>query len=287
MAKFKRVVSATLALSAVFASVGLFSACETAHPEVQITLSFNNQDYTLDYTLYRKLAPATVEHFLTLAENGYYDGLCVHDYADSRMYTGGYSYQDGAANGGLIYKNYYEIAKSYIPQTVWQDQAKTLPTYTLYGEFSDNKFSVKNNGHLVESFGSLTMYYTEKEDCEDSVYVQRSDGDGVSSRDYAYNSATSLFYISLTASTKTNKNYCTFGVLSDDSTSELTDLQTAIADYIADNYGEEEDASDDFVTEVTLEVDAYDILVGGADNEATYDVPNEPIVVKKVEVKKY
>ena len=287
MAKFKRVVSAALALSAVCASVATFSACETAHPEVQITLSFNKQDYTLDYTLYRKVAPATVEHFLTLAENGYYDGLCVHDYDDSRMYTGGYSYQDGGANGGLIYKNYYEIVKSYIPQTVWQDQAKTLPTYTLYGEFEGNKFSVKNNGHLLESFGSLTMYYTEKEDCEDSVYVQRSDGDGVSTRGYEYNSATSLFYISLSTGTKTNKNYCTFALLSDDSTSELTALQTAIADYIEDNYGEEEDAAEDFVTDVTLEVDADDIFVGGRDNEETYQVPNEPIVVKKVEVKKY
>ena len=287
MAKFKRVVSAALALSAVCASVATFSACETAHPEVQITLSFNKQDYTLDYTLYRKVAPATVEHFLTLAENGYYDGLCVHDYDDSKMYTGGYSYQDGGANGGLIYKNYYEIVKSYIPQTVWQDQAKTLPTYTLYGEFESNKFSVKNNGHLLESFGSLTMYYTEKEDCEDSVYVQRSDGDGVSTRGYEYNSATSLFYISLSTGTKTNKNYCTFALLSDDSTSELTALQTAIADYIEDNYGEEEDAAEDFVTDVTLEVDADDIFVGGRDNEETYQVPNEPIVVKKVEVKKY
>ena len=287
MAKFKRVVSAALALSAVCASVATFSACETAHPEVQITLSFQNQDYTLDYTLYRKVAPATVEHFLTLAENGYYDGLCVHDYDDSKMYTGGYSYQDGGANGGLIYKNYYEVVKSYIPQTVWQDQAKTLPTYTLYGEFESNKFSVKNNGHLLESFGSLTMYYTEKEDCEDSVYVQRSDGDGVSTRGYEYNSATSLFYISLGTGTKTNKNYCTFALLSDDSTSELTALQTAIADYIEDNYGEEEDAAEDFVTDVTLEVDADDIFVGGRDNEETYQVPNEPIVVKKVEVKKY
>ena len=287
MAKFKRVVSAALALSAVCASVATFSACETAHPEVQITLSFNKQDYTLDYTLYRKVAPATVEHFLTLAENGYYDGLCVHDYDDSKMYTGGYSYQDGGANGGLIYKNYYEIVKSYIPQTVWQDQAKTLPTYTLYGEFESNKFSVKNNGHLLESFGSLTMYYTEKEDCEDSVYVQRSDGDGVSTRGYEYNSATSLFYISLSTGTKTNKNYCTFALLSDDSTSELTALQTAIADYIEDNYGEEEDAAEDFVTDVTLDVDADDIFVGGRDNEETYQVPNEPIVVKKVEVKKY
>ena len=287
MAKFKRIVSAALALSAVCASAATFSACETAHPEVQITLSFQNQDYTLDYTLYRKVAPATVEHFLTLAENGYYDGLCVHDYDDSKMYTGGYSYQDGGANGGLIYKNYYEIVKSYIPQTVWQDQAKTLPTYTLYGEFESNKFSVKNNGHLLESFGSLTMYYTEKEDCEDSVYVQRSDGDGVSTRGYEYNSATSLFYISLSTGTKTNKNYCTFALLSDDSTSALTDLQTAIADYIEDNYGEEEDAAEDFVTDVTLEVDADDIFVGGRDNEETYQVPNEPIVVKKVEVKKY
>ena len=287
MAKFKRIVSTALALTAVVASVGTLSACETAHPEVQITVSFNGEEYTLDYTLYRKLAPATVEHFLTLAENGYYDGLCVHDYDDSRMYTGGYSYQDGAANGGLIYKNYYDIAPSFIPQTVWQDQDKTLPTYTLYGEFSANKFNVENNGRLKEQFGSLTMYYTEKEDNEDSVYVQRSDGNGVSSRDYAYNCATSLFYISLTETAKTNNQYCTFALLNEDSQDELNDLQDAIAEYIAENYGEDEDAADDFVREVTLDADEDDKFVGSAGTEVSYDVPNEPIVISKVEVKKY
>lgn len=287
MAKFKRVVSATLALTAAFSCVGLFSACETAHPEVQITLSFEGNDYTLDYTLYRKVAPATVEHFLTLAENGYYDGLCVHDYDDSKMYTGGYSYQDGATNGGLIYKNYYDIVKSYIPQTVWQDEAKTLPTYTLYGEFSNNKFSVKNDGHLLESFGSLTMYYTEKDDCDDTIYALRSDGKGVTPRAYEYNCATSLFYISLTTTAKTNKDYCTFGTLDESSNDELTNLQTAIADYIAKNYGEADDADEEFTSEVSVNVDEDDAFVGGTENEATYDVPNEPIVVKKVKVKKY
>ena len=106
----KRALCTILAGTGMVASLTMFSACTTNRPQVEIHISFNGESYTLAYRLYRKLAPSTVQHFIELAENGYYDGLCVHDYqADSRMYTGGYTYDANvSANGGLVEKNYFE-----------------------------------------------------------------------------------------------------------------------------------------------------------------------------------
>lgn len=288
----KKAVCAILAVTGVCASLATFTACETNHPTVEMKIEFNDETYTLEYKLYRQLAPSTVNHFLKLAENGYYDGLCVHDYdmSASRLYTGGYSYDESADNGGLVYKDYYNVVKGYAiddPASfwkVWTDSTKTTPTYTLYGEFEANNFVVES-GALAPSFGSLTMYYTTK-DTDARVSVVKSDGE-IGSRAYANNSATSLFYIALSDSTSANTNYCTFATLEDDSVETLEDLQEAIETYIEDNYGDDEGDEEDFVTETYLYVDEDDAYVGDRNSRVSYDVPNEPIVIKSVKVKKY
>lgn len=275
----KRFISTALAITGVCACTATLTACETPHPEVQITLSFNDETYTLDYVLYRNITPATVNHFLALAENKYYDGLCVHDYTSGALYTGAYSYE----NEQLVYKNYYEEVASYIPQTVWFDSEKANPTYTLYGEFEANHFSVEN-GDLSESFGALVMYYSDK-NTESEVYVQRNQDGKLAPRAYEKNSATSQFFISLKETTAENNDYCVFATLKENSVSVLQDLQTAIADYVSDTYGEDEEA--DFVTETEMEIDEDDEMLGGNGSIVTYDVPNEPIVVTSVKVKKF
>lgn len=275
----KRFISTALAITGVCACTATLTACETPHPEVQITLSFNDETYTLDYVLYRNITPATVNHFLALAENKYYDGLCAHDYTSGALYTGAYSYE----NEQLVYKNYFDTVASYIPQTVWFDSEKANPTYTLYGEFEANHFSVEN-GDLSESFGALVMYYSDK-NTESEVYVKRNQDGKLAPRAYEKNSATSQFYISLKESTAENNDYCVFATLKESSVSVLQDLQTAIADYVSDTYGEDEEA--DFVTEKEMEIDEDDEMLGGNGSIVTYDVPNEPIVVTSVKVKKY
>ena len=275
----KRFISAALAITSVCACTATLTACETPHPEVELTLSFNDETYTLEYVLYRDITPSTVNHFLALAENKYYDGLCVHDYSSDALYTGAYSYESEK----LVYKNYFEEVASYIPQTVWRDSEKANPTYTLYGEFESNNFSV-TNGELSEAFGALVMYYSDK-NTEGEVYVQRNQDGKLAPRAYEENSATSQFYISLTGKTSSNNDYCVFATLKDGSVSVLKDLQTAIAEYISDTYGEYE--ASEFVTETEMEIDTDDEMLGGDGSIATYDVPNEPIVVTSVKVKKY
>lgn len=283
----KKMLCATLAGVSVFASVTMFSACTTSHPEVEMKISFNDKTYTLEYKLYRKRAPSTVQHFLELVEKGYYDGLCVHDYNSSseKLYTGGYTYDSAkTADGGLVEKDYFNIVKDWnMTQTVW-DINDDSPVYTLYGEFSDNGFSV-TNGSLKQSYGSLTMYYTSKESCGTYVNTKRSDGKGKDAKLYKYNSATSLFYISLSSSSSSSgTKYCTFATLEDDSVEVLDDLKEAIDEYIEDEY---EGNTEDFAPTAKVVVDEDDRYVGSDKESHEYSVPVEPIVIKSVKVKSY
>ncbi len=287
----KKITCAALATLSALGCATTLTACETAQPEVSIEIAFNGESYSLDYILERNIAPRTVAHFLWLADNGYYDGLCVHDYnlANSRMYTGAYKASESDATS-IVYKRYYDIVATYdnyseFPHSVWLDVEKKNPTYTLRGEFSANNVTVEG-GALQEEFGSLAMYYNDistDEIAKQDVFTVREDREELTKADYQENSATSMFFISLTSSAKTNADYCTFARLDEDSVEVLEDLQEAIEDFIEDNY---EDDSDNFTETLSMPV----IEEGGLFEDSTtvnYNVPKEAIVVKKVNVEKY
>ena len=243
-------------------------------------IEFDGETYTLEYKLYREIAPATVKHFLNLAENKYYDGVCVHDFDESasKMYTGAYTYDASAEFGGIVYKNYYDIVSKYksFNHTVWLDSDKATPTYTLKGEFSANSFKVEN-GALKQSFGSLTMQYTAKNfDEVEDVAVLRADGKKTDNKEYKYNSTTSMFSIYTSTTEAADSAHCTFATLMSKSESVLKDLLAAISDY-----------EGDFVTDYTVDVDRDDALISDLDNTAEYSVPVAPIIIKYVKVTKY
>ncbi len=297
----KKLVCGVLALASLTACVTTATACETDHPEVQMILSFNGKDYKLNYKLYKKITPKTVEHFLTLVNNNYYNGMCVHNYDmdEDKMYMGGYTVAESASdNDGLTEVDYYDTVEGYenFPKNVWMNQKEENgkeigvdPTYTLYGEFSKNNFKVTGgNGALNQTFGSLTMYYydlnVDKEVC--TSFNDPSRKDELAWKDYQYNSATSLFYISLSNTLPELSAYCTFAKLKSDSQETLEDLQDALDEYIEDVYGNEEDPNAEFVNEVTVEiVDGNKMNVQIPDQ--TFYVPNEPIVIKQIKQTKF
>lgn len=276
----KKALCCALAVAGSLACMATFTACETNTPEAQIVLSFQGKTYTLEYEMNRKITPKTVAHFIALADAGYYNGLCVHNYQASKgMYTGGYKY----AEGELVAKDYFSTVTSYIPKSVWLDSSKKTSTYTLYGEFEKNNFSV-TNGTLSESYGSLVMYYTSKSG-DNQVSIERNDGKGMATRSYEYNSATSQFYISLTSGNSKNTSYCVFATLQEDSKSALSSLQSAIDKYVEDTFGEE--AEETFTESETVVIDENDPVMGGHGVSVSYEVPREPIVVKSVKITKY
>lgn len=281
----KKIVSGVLALTCVAACAGTLTACETSHPEAEITLSFNGETYKLNYTLYRKVAPATTKHFIWLVENGYYDGLCIHDYSNSRLYTG--AFESTGEGNGLSSRNYFNFVLnsknlSAFPHSVWEDREKNLPLYTLRGEFKNNSFEV-TNGKLKPEFGALTMYYTEN-NASDDVYVEYASKEGMASRQYRYNSATSMFYISLKAES-TSSSYCTFALLQDGEDEKLKELQADIEDYITDTYGEDEE--DEFTTTKMVTVGEGDRLLENYEKNVYYNVPNSAIVIESIKITKY
>jgi cyclophilin family peptidyl-prolyl cis-trans isomerase len=273
--KAKRIFSGILAVATTVGCLSCMVGCQTSKPKVQMQITFQEETYTLNYTLYRQVAPATVEHFITLAENGYYDGVIVHDYQNSRMYTGAYVFGDASVNSGLEYKKYYDIVKNYkyFPVSVYSQGNEAL--YTLCGEFEGNNLTPEK-GEKKETFGSLTMYYTDKKDDVSDVIVKHPQA-GQGSRNYKYNSATSQFFISLTGEDKTNTDYCTFATLNDDSTEALLDLQTAIEEYLDGNL--------DALEKQLMRIDEDDPFVGTVNKNVTYNVLQESVTITKVTVK--
>ncbi len=279
----KKITTGALALTCVFGCFGTLTACDDGNPEAQMILEFNGEEYVLNYQLHKDKTAATVNHFIWLVENEYYDGLCIHDYqpGNTRLYTGAYSY-DG---GNLEYKNYYEFVQtsknfSSFPQTVWADKEMEDPLLSVYGEFSENLFKVGDNNRdaLKQQYGSLSMYYHAKGDLAEGrkVWVKNSKGE-IIERDYSPNSATSMFFIATNSAM--NNSHCTFATLNN--VDRLEDLEEAIIDYIGD---EDEDW---FVTSKKAIKDPFDPIVGTKNVETTYRVPNEPIVIKSIRMTKY
>ncbi len=285
----KKFISGVLAVTSLAACVVTATSCETNKPEVSITISFNGETYEVNYELDRRVAPRTVKHFLYLAENGYYDGLCVHNYdeANELMYTGGYSYADG----DLVRKDYYTEVANYtnFPTSVWEEKHGDKALYTLAGEFSDNHFKV-TSGELRQTYGSLTMFYNDRTSdsrvCIEYLGERDKDEDDKAWRDYKYNSATSLFYISLSNSSTKNSDYCTFAQMKDSSKETLESFEEALEEYVEENYDSESDANNTFTKTKSMSVNDDDPFEKNKKN-VTYYVPQSPIVIESVKVKKY
>lgn len=270
--------------------VGL-TGCTTSRPELQIKFSFNDETYTLEYVMYRKLAPSTVTHFIELVEKNYYKDMVVHNYTSNKWYMGGYTYdaQNADVLGGLVEKDYFATVASYaLTQTVWLDPNCETPANTVYGEFSSNGFKIDPGDPLAQSFGSLTMYYTAKtweDGTSYKAWAKRVSDGGIDRKDYLPNSATSLFYMSVAATTSAaSSDYCTFATLKSDSKKALNALKDAISEYITDQKEENEDyvfapAVDEIPT------DAGDPYT--QDAETTYNVPLVPIIIKGMKIIKY
>lgn len=315
MSKKIKVAVLTCALASVVTLSASLSACtvKTKHPGARITVDFNSVSYEIDYTLYRNMYPRTVQHFIELADAGYYNDMIVHNYSTSSdWFTGAYSYNkddsltyDTAASKTTyveyLEKNdkeqeYYDLAATdKLTPTVYDygkleydkdGKAKVSPDgklATLIGEFSSNNHVVEQNG-LTTGFGSLKMfYYSDEEDTNKKAAIVNS-FDEVLVHDYKYNRATSVFSMQMGTSTSYSEtNYCVFAKLKNDAAEEkLRDLLEAVSDYISDN-----GLSSKFTTTVTTTVDKLDTYSGTGGIETKFTMTSTPIVIKSVEITKY
>lgn len=298
--KIKRGLCVACAGVTAALSAFAFSACQSSWPKVTINIDFNGKSYSLVYRLYGKFFPQTVKHFTELAEKGFYDGLCVHDYASEGMYTGGYTYN--AETQTLTEQDYFGWAEeNTLTQSVFapagEDGVPTRGLNTLVGEFSANNYEIENNDKKYGSKkeGALVMYYytasnvSGMKDSTQNVSVKRTskrtDVEGEARwydyRSYMYNSATSLFYISASGNgSSVESNYCVFGELyNEDAEEKYDELTAAIEKYMNDNALDEDEFVEKTTKAILTEDPYYNELI-----KATFDVPVEPIVIKSVKV---
>ena len=278
-------------------SAALFAGCTTSnYPEVTITYSFNGEDYAVTYRLSRVDAPRTVQHFIELADAGFYDGMVVHDYQDYTIKSGGYRLEDGE----LVEVDYLSEVQRLeeeqgieFTQSVWADEERTIPLYSVYGEFSANGVENENGKEYVHEAGALVMYYTDKGSGNEQVWVERADGgadnDGEAYQQlgYGYNSITSLFY-TFTGESRTSADdtYCVIGMATNYSEAMTNGLLAAISEY-EDTLDEEATFTE---TQSAVPLNQYDYFpsVRAAGLTDDFETPlTKPIIIKSVEVTKY
>lgn len=325
MSKKVKKACVALALAALVGVSAGVSACGTSkHPTVQITVEFNKETYVIDYMLYRNMYPQTVQHFIELADAGFYNDTIIHDYKSSDWVTGAYSYNavygDGEDSAETDYdsafsrsamaeyleanckeEEYYNLVtngikegtfsasvyKGSIPDTDSSGNAVLSSDYalpTVIGEFSENGHIIENDKGLTASYGTLKMVYYKKD--VKSVFVQNSH-DEVMYRDYNYNCATSLFAMQVTTSSSlyNSSNYAVFGQLkNDDSKAVLQKLTEAVSDYVS---GLGSNAR--WSMSVATQVDKLDKYAddGGRDIDVSFTMTTVPLIIRCVEVTKY
>lgn len=271
------------------ASMLALAACDTKHPEVTITYEFNGQTYEVEYTLSRQAAPQTVQHFIELADAGYYDGTVIHDFKNSSyLFGGGYTLD---SHGELVEKDYFSEVRRLeqekgitFTQSVFTDSDSKTPLYTVRGEFEKNGVRKNNKAIYQNKAGTLVMYYMDKGEDDTRVCTLRNDNETYQDGDpYVYNSATSLFYTTVTGSSIFSDNeYCAFGRTTD--YSQLEALVSAITEY-----EESRDEADPLFSDTTVILNQYDPFesVKTAKIPATYSLSDVPITIVSVRVDKY
>lgn len=313
MSKKIRHLLISLALAAVVSVSAAASACtvKTKHPRAKITIEFNEQTYNIEYTLYRNMYPRTVQHFIELADEGFYNGMIIHNYSSTDWFTGAYSYNAseyetafGNSAGALREhldecskeQQYHDLAGKLTPsvyerlvydakgkETVSDEDA--LPT--LIGEFADNDHRIEK-GAVRAEFGVLKMYYYDKgEDNRQKVVIKNSFNQ-LLEHDYRYNCATSVFAIQTAdSSSYSESKYAIFARLRNGKAEKsLNALSDAIEDYISDNFST---TSKSFTTSLTTQVDNLDSFAkeGGQAIDATFTLTAKPIIIKTVKITKY
>lgn len=286
-----------LAGTAAVTSTGVFAGCKDGHAEAKITIEYDGISYVLEYTMYRNMYPQTVQHFIELADSGFYNDTIIHDYQTSYWYGGGYDYAEGDVDEDeLSYLQSYSDGESglraYLEET---SKAKTYeklandgkltpsvykdlrngrledPYTTLIGEFSSNQHKIEN-GALKNSYGALKFYYTSisTDEGKKHVYLDKQGSPLGVMGEYRNNCATSMFSIQTGSSTSSDSSHCIFATLNNADT--LKTLRTAVTK----SYDYED-----------VDVYVYDELLGTNKAQAKYRLTKKPIIVKSVKITKY
>lgn len=311
---FKRLVKKLIVAASLVCMTGAIAATATAcnvetdHPQVRISVEFNERTYDLEYVLYRNMYPNTVRHFIELTENGYYNNMLIHNYSSTDWFSGGYEYdaedyEAASLAGNNAYADYLEghskeqeymdlfnagkLTPSVFSESVFDSNGNqqlkndsALPT--LIGEYKNNIKQVIEKGALSAEQGTLKMYYYEKKSTA-KVHVTPTSDQIIWNADYKSNCATSVFSMQVgTTSSYGESDYCVFGKM--ESTATLTELIDAIDDYYSASSAASITADEVNVDNI---VEIFSTEAEDKDIEERFILPALPIIIRSVTVTKY
>lgn len=219
-----------------------------------VTMEIQNYG-TVKIELYPDQAPDTVRNFITLANNGFYDGLTFHRVVKDFMIQGGDPSGDGTGSptlGDLYNSDDENASYQYSNGT----DAKGSDAYTITGEFMANGYT-KNTLNLTE--GTIAMARSDYTSYSSTLVSE------------SYNSASSQFFIMTTDShTNLSGYYAGFGKVIEgmDVVKEIENVECTSA-----SSGEENSENNDEQTENT--------------SSEEISKPVEDVVITSVKVETY
>ena len=102
--KFVKTI-ATLLISGIFAfNMQLQAQAQEKNP-AELYAVIETGSGTLEFLLYKSVAPITVANFVNLATRGYYDGLIFHRVIEDFMAQGGDPFGDGSGGPGYNFED--------------------------------------------------------------------------------------------------------------------------------------------------------------------------------------
>lgn len=179
------------------------------------TIKFEGYDQEVVIELYPEYAENTVANFITLANNGFYNGLKIHRVEES-LIQGGDPSGDGTGSPTL----------SSIDSSIEKDSEEDKE-YTIKGEIYNNGY--RNNklkferGVIGMARGDYTSY------ASDSIL-----------KEYSYNSAGSQFFIATENLASLNGEYAAFGRVTSgmETVDAISKVETAIDESTDEETGE-------------------------------------------------
>ena len=159
----KKVITAVVAAATLFCTALVSTSCDKVKngsviKNCTVTIVYDGdkeQDITIE--LYKNYAPATIEHFTYLSENGYYDNTAV-------------SNLNGYFEFGAYDKEKYEgiITDEYVKgKTVVNGDDRYTSDKSIYGEFKENGIG---GNKLDFSSGALVLKRDYSESSSKSYY---------------------------------------------------------------------------------------------------------------------
>ena len=173
----KKIIFLTIAIVIVLAAIAILGVGyykKLTHEVKNPIATLEIKDYgTIKIELYPEYAENTVSNFITLANNGFYDGLTFHRIIKDFMIQGGDLKGDGSGSPTL----------SYIDTSIEKGSDEDIE-YNINGEFMENGYEANT---LKLEKGVIAMARTD--------YSQYAYYYGRDLLEYGYNSAGSQFFI--------------------------------------------------------------------------------------------